>query len=252
MQPPERLVGAVEGVLRAVLRQRGCLVHGRAVVRVGLADRVVADGAPVADHGGALGVDVVAERDDEVEVVAGQQRVGVVVAVREVRAGEEAEAHGRPRVGRQRRLEAPDRAVAVARLEAVVVPPMRLEAGHPRLDGVAGRGRGEDVAACDHPPEVGVARHLEPYAPGAAGLVHDGQQRDRARRRIAGQHALGEAAAAEHVLRPALLALRGERVLRGEHGNCRDGARAREELPSRVHYRHQNTVYARTLRLTLE
>jgi hypothetical protein len=99
---------------------------------------------------------------------------------------------------------------------------------------VVDRGRGEDVVARDHAPEVGIARHLETDAARAAGLVDDREQRDRVGRRIPRQHALREAAAAQQVLAPPL---GGERVLGGEHGGCRDGAGAREELPSGVHTR---------------
>jgi hypothetical protein len=40
---------------------------------------------------------------------------------------------------------------------------------------MADRRRGEDVAARDDVAEAGVARHLEPHAARATGVVDDGQ-----------------------------------------------------------------------------
>ena len=87
---------------------------------------VVADAPGGADRVVVLGVDVVAEADHEVEVLLRQQRVGVEIAEREVLAGEEGEANRLVRVGRERGPEAPDRALLVARREAVVVLLVRL------------------------------------------------------------------------------------------------------------------------------
>jgi hypothetical protein len=90
--------------------------------------------------------------------------------------------------------------------------------------------------ARDDAAEVGVARDLEPHPARAADVVHDGQQRDRGGRGVAGQDALIEAAATQHVGAPALARLGGERLLGRQHGDRGGGARASEELPSRRHH----------------
>ena len=104
---------------------------------------------------------------------------------------------------------------------------------------MADRRRGEDVAARDDVAEAGVARDLEPHAARAADVVDDGQQRDGVRCGIAGEHALAEAAAAQHVRGPPLATLGRERILRGEHGSG-GGARSSQELTSRRHDRNQH------------
>ncbi len=156
VQVAQRLVGAVERVLLAVVGERDRLAHDRRVVAVGPADLVVAH-ARLALGVVALAVDVVAEADDEVEVLALEQLVGVVVAVRVVGAGEEAEAHGLVRVGRQRGLEAADRRVRGLGLEAVVVALVRVQALDPGLHRVALGVAGGDRARGDDAAERGVA-----------------------------------------------------------------------------------------------
>jgi hypothetical protein len=189
VQLAQRRVGAVQRVLGAVVGER-----------LGRAAFVVAHRRPVRARVLDVGVDVVAEADDEVEVVLARHHlVGVVEAVRVVGARVEREAHGLARVIRHRGLEAPDRTVLVARLEAVVVVLAGLQAAHARLDRVVAAGVRADRAACDDVLEVLVARHLEPDAAGALDVVDDRRQRDPLRRRVAAQDALRELAAAQQL-----------------------------------------------------
>jgi hypothetical protein len=136
-----------------------------------------------------LGVDVVAEADDEVEVVVGHDLVGVVEAVREVLAGPEREAHGLARVLGQGRPEAADGAVGRARGEAVEVLLVRAQPADARLQRVPAVARGRHAAAGDDAAEVHVARDLELRADAARDVVQARPQRDPARRRLARHHA---------------------------------------------------------------
>jgi hypothetical protein len=61
---------------------------------------------------------------------------------------------------------------------------------------VAAGVRGDRLAR-DDVLEVLVARHLEPHAAGALDVVEDRGERDPLRRRVAAQHALREAPAAQ-------------------------------------------------------
>ena len=79
---------------------------------------------------GAL-VDVIAEKDDGVQVLAGKVRVRRVVPLCVVLARREREAERlRRRAGRGRRPRPADRTLRSGRAEAIPVRPVRLEAGH--------------------------------------------------------------------------------------------------------------------------
>jgi hypothetical protein len=222
----QRGVLAVEGVLRAIVleRRRRERDPGR-VARA--ADRVLAHGRAAGERVVGLGVDVVAEADDEVEVLVGHRLVRVVEAVREVLAREERELELLPRVGRWRGAEAPDRALAAARLEAVVVLLVRPEARDARLDAPARSRAGRDRLARHDVAEPAVARNLEPDAAAALRLGDARPQRDRARRRVAGGHAFGEPARRQHPP-PLRTRGRGQRRRREDHGP--GGGRAGQEL----------------------
>ena len=234
----QRLVGAIERVLLAVVVQR---LGGARVVDAGLprlllgaADLVVAHPRPVLDRVVGLVVDVVAQAHDEVEVLARHRLVRVVVAVGVVLAGPEGEAHGLQRVGRQRGAEAPDGAVLGRRGEAVVVLLVGLQAGDPRLDVVVdGRG-GRQPLVGDDVAEVLVGRHLEVEADLALGVGQPRPQRDRARRRLARHDALGEAPAACQRGR-AGGAQSGGQCARGEDRGRGCGAGAHDELAASLH-----------------
>ena len=164
----QRLVRAVQRVLLAVLVERlgraDVVDAGLARGLLGAADLVVAHACAVLDRVVGLVVDVVAEADDEVEVLARHRLVRVVVAVRVVLAGPEGEAHGLQRVGRQRGAEAPDGAVLGRRREAVVVLLVGLEARDPRLDVVVDAPR-RSAAACG-PPRGGSSCRSPPRGRG--------------------------------------------------------------------------------------
>src|SRR3954469_21338316 len=212
VQAAQRRVRAVARVLVAVAGERA-------------GDLVVAHAGPVLLGVVGLGIDVVAEVDHEVEVLARHQLVGVVEAVRVVGAGEERELDRLLGVRRQRRLEARHRRVLVTCLEAVVVALVRLEAGQPRLHRMIARAARRDRLARHHLAEGRVVRPLELDRAGAADVVEQRQQRDPVRRRVAGQHPLRERAAAQQLRRsPARRGERGELGLGREHGDGRAGA----------------------------
>src|SRR4051812_34529587 len=225
MDAPQRRVGAVEPVLRAVVveRDRGTLA--------GRADAAGAVGTDRARPGLLrLRVDVVAEAEHEVQVVVGHDVVGVVEAVREVLAGPEREAHGLLRVGRERGAEAADRPVRRARREAVEVLLVRAEARDARLQrmpAVAGR---DDALRRDDPAEVAVARDLEVRADAPVDVVQARPQRDARGRRLARHDALGEppAAGERRATAPA------ERLGR-EDGRSGGGAGGGDELAAGLH-----------------
>ena len=85
MHAAQRRIGAVERVLRAVVVERDGLAQDAGAHRL-RAHQVVADRPAGGERVARLRVDVVAERDDEVEVLARHRVVGVVVAVGEVGA----------------------------------------------------------------------------------------------------------------------------------------------------------------------
>ena len=234
----QRLVRAIQRVLLAVLVERlgraDVVDAGLAGGLLGAADLVVAHARAVLDRVVGLVVDVVAEADDEVEVLARHRLVRVVVAVRVVLAGPEGEAHGLQRVGRQRGAEAPDGAVLGRRREAVVVLLVGLEARDPRLDVVVdGRG-GRQPLVGDHVAEVLVGRHLEVEADPALGVGQARPQRDRARRRLARHDAFREAPAARQRGR-ARRAQSGGQCAGGEDRARGDGAGANDELAAGLH-----------------
>ena len=198
MHPAQRRLGAVEGVLGPVLVE--CLRE---------ADRVFANaGEGVAGPVVGLGVDVVAEVDHEVHVLLDQEVVGVEVAEGVVLAGEEGEADRLARIGRQRGAEAADRALLAASGEAVPVLLVGIQARDPRLDGVPDVVRGLDQVARHDLAKAAVARHLDLHGAAALHVVHPRPQRDGVGRGIAGDHALGEAPAAQAGL---ALGTRGQR-----------------------------------------
>ena len=239
MQAAQVGVAAIQRVLVPVVLERDALAHDVRVARVGRADPVVAHARAVGERVVALVVDVVADVDDEVDVLARHQGVGVVVAVGEVLAGEVGELDRLVGVGRQRRREAPDRAVLGARREAVEVALVGAQAADPRLDRVveatvgAHEGPGHDVA------EVRLARHLELDLAGAADAVHARPQRDAAGSRIAGDHAVGEGATVQQ-RRAARAGDTGRQRLRrrdgggGERSGAGDESTASEDEPFHV------------------
>src|SRR4051794_26126978 len=220
MDAPQRWVGAVEPVLRAVVveRDRGTLA--------GRADAARAIGTDCA-RPGLLGlrVDVVAEAQHEVEVVVGHDVVGVVEAVREVLAGPEREAHRLAGVGRQRGAEAADGAVGRAGGEAVEVLLVGAQASDARLQRVAAGARRGGALGGEGGGELAVGGDLEVGADAAVDVGQARPQRDAAGRRLARHDALGEPPAAGERRRPAL----AERLGR-EDGGGGGGAGGGDEL----------------------
>src|SRR6185436_12709219 len=144
---------------------------------------------------------------------------------------EEGEPHRLARVLRQRRLEAPDRAVAIARLEPVPVALVRPQVLQPRLHRVRPPLARGDVAARDDVAEVRIGRYLEAHPARAGHLVDDREQRDAVGRRVTRQDALVEAAAAQK-RRGAAWGCEG--LWRDDESGTRRAA-ASEELAARLH-----------------
>ena len=226
----QRLVAPVERVLRAVVGEADG--HLRHVGRVaGAADRVVAHRGPAGERVVGLGVDVVAEADDEVEVLARHHVMRVVEAVGVVLAGEERERELLAGVGGRRGPEAADGALAALRLEAVEVLVVGLEPGHARLDAAADLRPGGDRLARDDVAEALVARDLEPDAAALLDAADARPQRHRLRARVARRDALRERARAEQ--RARLRGARGgepQRLWGEDRGS--GGAAADQELPA--------------------
>src|SRR5262249_11802608 len=110
---------------------------------------------------------------------------------------EEGEPHGLVRVRRQGGLELPDRALLVARLEAVEVALVRLEVPDASLHRVIAVAAGRDRLAGDDVAEVAVARYFQPHPSRTADIVDQGERGDPVRGRVAGQPPLAEAAPAQ-------------------------------------------------------
>jgi len=185
-QRPGRVVDAVTG---AELLGAGLVGEGDVTPRARLELRV-SSGL----------VDVVAEVDDEVDVVVGlveQLDQRVVVAPDVVLAGQHGEADRRVHVGLCRGLEAPDRRGLVAAPEAVVVAGRALQLGDLDPDAVVGVGGGGELALrqLDQAGELGVGAHLEGHGHVAAGGDRRARpQDDRGRARVTRDDRLGKAA----------------------------------------------------------
>ena len=176
-------VGAVELVLVAVLLQRY-----RFAARIGT--NPVGAGLVV-----GLGVDVVAEVDDEIEVILGHRGVRVVVAEGVVLAGEEGEADLLVGVGRQCGAEAANGTVLALSREAVVVLRVRLQALDLRLyREVGGRDRG-DLLLRDDLAEALVGCDFERHRDLSGDVVQARPERHSSRGRVACDDALSEGAA---------------------------------------------------------
>ena len=187
VHPAQRRLGAVQRVLGPVL-----------VERLRVPDGVLADsGEGVAGPVVGLGVDVVAQVDDEVHILVGEQVVGVEVAERVVLAGEEGEAHRLARIGRQRGAEAADLALLAPGGEAVPVLLVRVEAGDASLYRIGHPRRRPDEVARHDLAKATVAGHLELHRARALHVGHARPQGDRVGRRVARDHALCEAPAAQ-------------------------------------------------------
>ena len=197
----ERLVRLVLGVPRAVVRQRR--QRGGRRVRAGASGQA-----------GTL-VDVVAEMDDELDVVLPDQIVERrVVAVGVVLARDEGELQvlGHGSVAR-RRAEPPDRALVLLGLEAVPVLALRFQASDLGVDRVDLLRPDARVAAVDDVQEARVLRDLE--ADAVAGVAEP-----------AAVERVGREARPEHdAVRRRLT--RGDAELEGVVGERRPGARAR-------------------------
>jgi hypothetical protein len=158
---------------------------------------------------GAL-VDVVAEVDDQIQVlgrhvlVRGEVALGVVLATRE-REAQRAE----PGPGARRGTGAPYRADLVGDPEPVPVHAVRPQAVHLGVYRMRPRRRGTFDAAADDPAEVFVLGHLPPHVGRAAGHAPEpvdgervgrqaGPEHDTVRRRIPGRHAQCEHVAGQH------------------------------------------------------
>ena len=233
---PEVRVGAVQLVLVAVVLER----HRRPVDATGIAagrdaaDVVVAHAGPVRLGVVGLVVDVVAEVDDEVHVEAGQHLVRVVVAVREVLAGEEREGHRLLRVGGQGGAEAAHDGVLRLRREAVEVLLVGLEAGDLRLDRAVHRLARADTLGRHELLEVLVGGHLEGDGRLLVKVVQARPQRDPAGGRVARDDAVGEGAPADE--RGGLRGgqPRGESP-RGDDDGEGAGSGGRDELAAGLH-----------------
>lgn len=221
-------VEAVQGVAVAVLHE----VHR-------LGPQLGGDGDVAhASHGvdGVL-VDVVAQVQDQIDVLLGEVPVGGVEALEPRLAGDEGEVQlPGAAVRRGRGAGAADRAEHSARAEAVVVVPVRLESGDLHVDGVGELGHRagpspaydgpEAVVAGDLPLHVdGVRRHAA-AAVGREGLGGEtGPQYDPVRPRVAGRHAEGERVLVEGRVAPG--------PARGQAGRGQGHAdRAAEHHPS--------------------
>jgi hypothetical protein len=182
-------VGVVEPVLVAVLGER---LHVAVAIRPG------GVGARAGLVVVAL-VDVVAEADDDVEVLLlGERGVRGVEAAVPLLAGEEADPRRLVGVGGAEGAEAADRRRAVAGEEAVVVSLPGLEPGaaQPRRDRVVARRGRRGAVAGEDGAEVGVGGHLVLDQAGPLELGELRPQRDPVGGRLAGRDALGEDAAA--------------------------------------------------------
>jgi len=229
-----RGVQRLEVGVALVLRVARAVVGERRDLAVGL--RHPAEAAPVAVAAVLVLVEVVAEVEHRVEVGAARDgRVGVEVALGQVRARRHGEAQPRGRTHRER-ASASQRRSVIERPEAVVPGAARLETGGVHLDGEvaldARRGAplGHDVAQGRIPRDpprdahgVGLARRRRHAGP------HD---------HPVGQWIAGGDAVAERDLAifPDLV---GSRATRARHAEERRRGRAAQQVAAReVHGRH--------------
>ena len=227
VHPAQRRVRAVDAVELAVVRE----ARGRVVLLVGAlvederAGLVGEAGHPArglleARVAGGL-VDVVAEVEEEVELLGQQAGVAVVVAAVEVLAREDGEAQLGVGVGGRGGAGAADRADVAAVLaavdEAVVVGGRRLEAADLGLDAaVVHRPGGHQdvrraVVEVDQGRELGVAGQLERdlgVVLAEVGVLEAGPDDDAVRPRVAGDDRLGEVGRAV-LQRPGVLVVAG-------------------------------------------
>ena len=185
VQRLELLVGLVQVVLLPELGER---LHVAVAVGAGLVDPV--GGA------GVIGVliDVVAEADDQVEILLGHRRLGIEVAGLVVLAGEVGDLQRLLGIGRGQGAELPDLRVLVSGLEAVVVLMAGLEAGDALMDCVVLVLAGGHLGPLDDLAEAFVLGDLEGQPGDAVELGDPSPKRDRLGGREARGDAVGELA----------------------------------------------------------
>ena len=181
----ERLVALVQAVLLAVL-----------VERLHVAVAVDAGGVAARAAVGALLVDVVAEAEDEVEVLLLRQPgLGVVEAGVPVLAGEVPDPDRLLRVRRRGRAELAHATLLALGEEAVEVLLAGLQPLDPVVDGVVAVLLGLHRDRLEHLVEALVGRHLDRQLRAAVDPREPGPDRDRLRRGEAGGNPVRELAA---------------------------------------------------------
>jgi hypothetical protein len=200
-EPGEGGVGGLEVGIGLVLRVAVAVVLERDDLRTGVRAHVAARDRVFVR---AVLVDVVAEVDDEVEILARHVPVGRVVAVLVLLAGGEREVQRVRRTGRSG-LRPAHRADLAAGTEAVEVLGAGPQAIELDVDAVAPLGSGLVLAAAHDAPEAVVERDLPVHvhiavrhaAAAQRGGREPGPQHRAVRRRIAGGHAERERIADE-------------------------------------------------------